>query len=278
MKNLIWLASYPKSGNTWFRAFLTALTTEKEVDLNALSTGGIYSGKNWIEQELDLDPDYLTQEEIESYQNLCFKSLGSKFPKETFVKIHDAYTYFPDSDEPKIYSGNARMAVYLLRNPLDVTLSLANHNNATVEKTIKRFMLNPEAAFLSKNDRYTNQFYQPLGLWTSHVQSWTEVGAFPVHVIRYEDMKTRPLETFFAAVQAMGLPFTAEQVQRALDEVAFEKLKKKEEEKGFRERLKPDGVFFHRGEVDRWKTELSEEQIGEIRRLNEPMMRAFGYW
>lgn len=277
-KNLIWLASYPKSGNTWFRAFLTALTTQKEVDINAMTTGGIYSARSWIEEELDVDPDYLTQEEIENYQILSFQSLGDRLKEEKYVKIHDAYTYFPGTKNPKIYSENTRMAVYLLRNPLDVCLSLANHNATTVEKTIEKFMLNPEAAFSLKNNKYSNQFFQPLGLWTSHVQSWKEVSAFPVHTVRYEDMKAKPLETFYSAVQAMGLAYSREQVAWALEEVAFEKLKKKELERGFKERLRPNGVFFHRGEVDRWKDELTKEQIEQIRKANEPMMREFGYW
>ena len=49
-KNIIWLASYPKSGNTWFRSFLTALLNDKEVDLDKMETNGIFSGKGHHEQ------------------------------------------------------------------------------------------------------------------------------------------------------------------------------------------------------------------------------------
>ena len=48
-KQIVWLASYPKSGNTWFRSFLTALLKEKEVDLNQMVLDGIFSGKNYFE-------------------------------------------------------------------------------------------------------------------------------------------------------------------------------------------------------------------------------------
>jgi hypothetical protein len=275
---LIWLASYPKSGNTWFRAFLTALTSGKEVDINQLETGGIYSSRSWIENELDVESDYLTKDEIERFQLLAFKAYGDSLDKPTFMKIHDAYTYFESTGQPKIYSENTRMAVYLLRNPLDVTLSLANHSNISIEVCVEKYMTNPKAAFMLKKNRGGNQFYQPLGLWTNHVKSWKDVRAFPVHVVRYEDMKFNGLDTFFGAVQAMGLPYTREQVQIAMEKVAFDKLKKKEEENGFRERHNPAGVFFHKGEVGRWKKELTEEQIEAVRKANEPMMREFGYW
>jgi hypothetical protein len=277
-RNIIWLASYPKSGNTWFRAFLTALMTGKDVDINRLNTGGIYSGRNWIETELDLDIDHLTQEEIEWYQRIGIKSAGDKFEGPTFLKIHDAYTYFPTSGEPRIYSGNTCMAVYLVRNPLDVTLSFANHNGSSVDKILEKFMLNPQAAFLKKNSCFTKQLYQPLGLWTEHVESWKKVEAYPVYFIRYEDMKAAPVDTFYGAVEAMKLNYTREDVAIALDRVAFEKLKKKEEEAGFREKVLPKGVFFHKGEVGRWKSELTAEQVAKIREYNEPMMREFGYW
>ena len=108
-----------------------------------------------------------------------------------------------------------------------------------------------------------------------HVQSWLVKPAFPVHFIRYEDMKEKPFETFKLGVQAIGLAFSDEQIRFAIQETQFEKLQKKEQEKGFKENQIPTSSFFFKGQVGRWKEELSNEQI---RAINEPMMRRFGYW
>lgn len=141
-RNIIWLASYPKSGNTWFRSFISALKSGTEPDLNALQTDGIYSSKYWVENTLDLDSSYLSNREIELYQREAIKYLNPK--EENFIKIHDAYTFSSVDGQPLIYGGNTRIAIYILRNPLDVALSLANHLNKTVDVVINNFICNME--------------------------------------------------------------------------------------------------------------------------------------
>jgi hypothetical protein len=91
-------------------------------------------------------------------------------------------------------------------------------------------------------------------------------------------MKANPFETFKAAIQAIGLNYSDEQIKFAINETEFEKLQKKEQEKGFKEKQVPSSNFFFKGQVGRWKEELSSEQIEKIRQANEPMMRHFGYW
>jgi hypothetical protein len=277
-KQIVWLASYPKSGNTWFRSFLTALLKDKEVDLNQMATDGIFSGKNYIENILDLNSDYLSRQQIESFQRIAFTYLSAKSKKQLFIKIHDAFTYSDTDGFPLIPEEPTKLAIYLLRNPLDVALSLANHIGKSTEESIEKYIINPAGSFLPSQNTAYNQFYQPLGTWSMHVQSWLENPHFPVHFIRYEDMKEKPFETFKEAITAIGLEFNDEQIQFAIEETKFEKLQKKEQEKGFKEKQNPTSSFFFKGQVGRWKEELSHEQIKKIRAINEPMMRRFGYW
>lgn len=123
-----------------------------------------------------------------------------------------------------------------------------------------------------------SQFYQPLGTWNTHVESWLNNPTFPVHFMRYEDMKNKPFDTFKAALDAMDLIFTNQQIEKAIEETDFEKLKKKELAQGFNENQNLKSTFFNKGQTGRWKEELTYEQIEEIRNDNEPMMRYFGYW
>jgi Sulfotransferase domain len=278
MSNIIWLASYPKSGNTWFRSFLTALFSEKELDLNKIGTDGIFSDKHYVENALDVDADFLCPRQIEKYQRLAFTHLSEKASKPLFIKIHDAFTLSETDDLPLIPEAATRMAIYLARNPLDVALSLANHVNRSIETTIEKYIVNEKGAFGKKKSMPVSQFSQPLGTWAMHAESWLTKPNFRVHFVRYEDLKAKPFETFKAAVEAMRLNVTDRQIQRAIDETEFEKLKQKEAEKGFREKMNLQSSFFYKGQVGRWKEELTEVQIEKIRTVNESMMRHFGYW
>jgi hypothetical protein len=278
MKNIIWLASYPKSGNTWFRMFLSALFHDKELDINHLNTDGIFSSKHFVETTLDVDADLLIGRQIEVFQRQTFEYLSATAKKTMFVKIHDAFTFSETDGLPLIPEEATKMAVCFVRNPLDVTLSLANHTGKNIEQTIKKFITNPVGAFGGRTNAPYSQFQQPLGTWSMHVESWLTKPTFPVHFVRYEDMKARPFETFKAATTAMELGVTDDQIKRAIAETEFEKLKQKEVEKGFHEKQLPKASFFHKGEVGRWKKELTTEQIEKIRAVNEPMMKHFNYW
>ena len=277
-KQIVWLASYPKSGNTWFRSFLTALLNEKEVDLNKMATDSTFSDKNYVENILDLNSDYLNPVQIEQFKRITFNHLSASSSKQLYIKIHDAFTFSQIDQTPLIPEKPTKLAIYIVRNPLDVALSLANHFGEPIEKSIKKYIINPEGGFASIHNSTNNQFFQPFGTWSMHVESWLTAPIFPVHFMRYEDMKEKPYETFKAAIEAIGLKFNDDQINFAIEETKFEKLQQKELEQGFKEKLIPTSNFFFKGQVGRWKEELSNEQIEKIREINEPMMRRFGYW
>ncbi len=277
-KNIVWLASYPKSGNTWFRAFLSVLLKEGPLDINRMETDQIFSDKVTIETVLDISTDYLSAREVETFQRETYTYLSAESRKTLYVKIHDAFTLSQTDNLPRIPEASVKQAIYLVRNPLDVALSLANHTGLSVEKVIQKFIVNPEGAFISLRNSSYSQLYQPLGTWSMHAESWLTRPGFPVHFVRYEDMKTRPLETFTKAIVALGIPASKERIGRAIEECKFENLQKKEAEHGFREKGVVNSLFFFKGEVGRWKEELTSGQVKQIREANEPMMRHFGYW
>ncbi|AOZ99137.1 sulfotransferase domain-containing protein [Flavobacterium commune] len=275
--NIIWLASYPKSGNTWFRSFLTALLNQGEIDINKMETDGIYSSKEYIESILDLCTDDLRPRELETYRKLAFSYKANEITKESFVKIHDAYTYSRWDGLPLIPAEGSRVAIYLVRNPLDVVLSLGNHTGLNIEDTIDKYINCEEGAFVKKG-KTAQQYYQLMGTWAMHATSWMNQNDIPVHIIRYEDMKANAFETFKAAVEQMQLNYSDEAILKAIEACDFKKLKKQEENKGFKEKAIPSLAFFFKGETGRWKKELTIEQIKKIMTVNESMMKRLGYW
>lgn len=281
-KNIVWIASYPKSGNTWFRAFLTALQlpTGNELNLNEMVTEGIYSSKHFIEQFLDLNPDYLSIEQIESFRKIALTHLVEKSVRKNFIKIHDAFTFSTKDRLPLIPDNLSMLAVYIIRNPLDIALSLANHFGESVDYVIDRFIANSAGFFGPATEGSTSaeQFRQPLGTWSMHVESWLLHPSFPVHFVKYEDLIEHPFEAFKTAITTIGLEVNDTQIMNAIEESRFEKLQKKEREQGFKESSVFSAGFFHKGQSGRWMHELTTEQIEKIKNANEPMMRKFGYW
>jgi hypothetical protein len=112
--------------------------------------------------------------------------------------------------------------------------------------------------------------------WSGHAESWLAADA-AVHVMRYEDMKTKPLETFFAAVRFAGLGHTEEDIQVALEKTRFENLQKMEQEDGFCEKTPHCAAFFRKGSVGSWREKLNEEQVARIIADHGERMRQFGY-
>jgi hypothetical protein len=277
-KQLVWLASYPKSGNTWFRAFISVLLKNENLDLNNIETDGIFSGKRIMEEILDLDADFLTANQIEHFRRTAYRHLSEKSQELLYIKIHDAFTYSQTDKLPLIPEEPTRLAIYIIRNPLDVALSLVNHIGLPVDEVITSYLINPEGYFNKPGSGGSYQFGQPLGTWSGHVESWLRRPSFPVHFIRYEDMIARPFETFKGAVEAIGNPVSDEQIRKAIEATEFEKLQQKEQAGGFKEKQEPSVRFFFKGQAGRWKEELNEAQIEKIRQANKPMMQEFGYW
>lgn len=271
-KNIIWLASYPKSGNTWFRSFLSALFNESEIDINDLTEGKIFSRRSTFEEVLDIDSTLLSDDEIKAMHASVYQYIANKSEKPLFFKIHDAYI-FDKYQKPIVPVENTNSVIYFVRNPLDVVISFANHNNDTIDQTT--IALNDENYFLSHEKG--KQIKQPLLTWSSHYLSWKNQQNIPINVVRYEDMLSDTFNVFKGILEKIGLDYSDESIQRAIDATSFEKLKKQEEEKGFVEKNPNSPRFFNNGTSGTWKGKLTEVQINKIIENHGEVMKELGY-
>jgi hypothetical protein len=277
-KKIIWLASYPKSGNTWFRSFLTALLNNTEIDINELKTNGIFSSRFIFDQLTDTDSTLLYEEEVNAIIPEVFTELkGINKQEKLFIKIHDAYTNNLNN-LPIVPTEATHSAIYFVRNPLDIAASWANHNNSSIENAIK-FINNPigKLAKQKNNFNVNNQFPQLLLSWSGHVESWTNNLPFPVLFLRYEDMLTNTYQLFSKALLFMGFNKTREEIEKAIEDSSFSKLKEQEEQKGFAEKDPDSPVFFRQGIAGNWVNELSKEQVEIIIEAHKTTMFKFGY-
>jgi len=279
MSGILWLASYPKSGNTWFRAFLTNLLREDDepADINDLVGGPIAGSREPFDEAVGYDSGDLTEDEIDRLRPEVYCHLAATRTEDPlFMKVHDAYTLLPDG-RPLFPPEATRGVLYLIRNPLDVCVSFAHHaGHHDIDRMIAA-MAHPGKAFADERDRQAHQLRQQLRTWREHVLSWTEAPGLRVHVVRYEDMKAAPVETFAEAAAFAGLPHDRAQVEAALARTTFEAMKRQEEERGFREKAPSAPSFFRRGEVGSWRDVLTPAQAARIIETHADAMRRVGY-
>lgn len=275
---IVWLASYPKSGNTWFRIFLTNLLRDQNrpADINELHRTPIASSRSLFDEYSGLPSSDLTTEEIDLLRPEVYRQVAFEANETVFHKVHDAYRILPDGN-PLFPPEITKAVIYFIRNPLDIAISFAHHSATTVDRMIQG-MNNPDYAFCSKEDRLHNQLEQKLLTWSGHVKSWTRQNAMPVITLRYEDMLKNTFETFKKAINFVGLKASDEKIKQAVEFSRLEELQKQEKEKGFREKSPKAMSFFRKGNAGDWKTELTNGQVNQLVEQHKETMQKYGYW
>lgn len=275
---LFWLASYPKSGNTWTRAFIANLLNEDPdpVDINELNTGAIASGREWVQAAFDFDIDELTHDEVDQLRPHAYRWLSDRAANYEYHKTHDAFSYVDEEGRLPLFPPEATAgALVIVRNPLDVAVSFAHHNASTIEKTIAR-LNNPKSTFCGGTDRLHNQLRQWLWTWSQFNESWMQAPV-PKLVVRYEDMKRDSLNTFTKIASFLRLPADPSNVSRAIEECKIERLQEQERNAPFKERAAKAKSFFRKGVVGDWRNVLSQAQAGKIITEHKDLMQELGY-
>jgi hypothetical protein len=288
----IWLASYPKSGNTWFRMMVANLSAKDEtpVDINDLpERGGIASARGPFDHLLLIDSGLLTHDEADSLRPRVYEELArgvqddeydkpQDAPPVRFVKVHDAYTLTPKGEPLLAGRRGADGAIVIVRDPRDVAPSLASHNHSSIDAAVA-FMNNKDAAFCAATNRQQNQLRQKLPGWSGHLSSWLDQSDIPVHLVRYEDMTADAVGTLKRALAFAGSEASDEKIARAATFADFAELRRQEQDKGFREAPRPPAGsnVFRRGEAGSWRHELTADQVARIEADHAPMMLRLGY-
>lgn len=273
----MWLASYPKSGNTWFRVLLTNYLRDEgqPVDINALDMQSNAADRWLIDSALMIESSDLIEEELSWYRAEAYRILARRSRETLYLKIHDACPP-AEGDEPLIPADVTQGAVYLVRNPLDVSISFAHYYAMTVDAAIERMGMD-EAALAKPGPRLHPQVNQRLSTWSRHVSSWIDQTRFPVHLMRYEDMLRQPVESFSAAIRLLGLPCDEQRVRTAVEFSTFARLRDQERARGFTEKPSKAEFFFRSGRADAWHAVLTEAQVFKITADHGPVMRRLGY-
>jgi len=273
MGNIVWLASYPKSGNTWLRAFLLNLITDAEepVDINkmaALTQGD--SQAHWYATFDPRPPTDLSTEDLAQLRPKAHAHIAASSPNSVFVKTHNAL--IESAGGAMITQSETAGAIYVVRNPLDVALSYADHLGAQMDDIIdlmaQRGFVTP-ASVTHVPEQHSD--------WSSHVKSWTGMLHPALHVVRYEDMASKPAPTFGAIARFLGINPKRDRLMRAVRFSSFKVLKAQEKKRGFVERTPVQKSFFREGKSGAWREQLTDRQIRLILANHREQMERFDY-
>lgn len=274
---LIWLASYPKSGNTWVRIFLSNLAAiiageSEKLALNAIARFSHSADfQRYFEEILGFTPTAQHRNEIAALRQQVQQKIADTFEGLIFLKTHNALVN--DRGHAVFNFTVTSGAVYIVRNPLDVAISLAHHGGMSIDAAIA--VMAAEDSESRVDDKLVHEIWSS---WSRHVGSWTRKPHRAIHIVRYEDMLADPLSSFTALARHLQLAATPDQIALAVERSSFEELQDEEERSGFAERPKEAQRFFREGRIGQWREVLTQQQIDRIVADHREQMARFDYW
>lgn len=246
---IYWVASYPKSGNSWVRAFLTSLITDgaktksgKRPEVIPDENSGRFY-KPFLQKPIDT----ASITELAQIRPQAHRLLARRTQNFLLLKTHSQLGVHGGT--PTITFDVTAGAIYLLRNPLDVAVTYSVDRKRGIDGTIAVMNESQREA-----TRFKNRSYEIIGSWSEHVTSWTKPHD-RILVLRHEDMLAGPEAAFRRIVQFLKMDVSDDQMARALADTQS-----------------------NSDNLGKWRDTLTEEQVAMIVRNNEPVMKQFGYW
>lgn len=266
-----WLASYPKSGNTWLRLLLIAYRNNGMVDIN--QTG------------------YIRSDTVPYYTNIVsplpLTSLGSrmKLLLRPAALLHQLATSAEDPKFIKTHNGNLRSpetppyipidlttrAIFIVRDPRDVALSMANYMGHPIEQVVT----NMASDEFGVGD--ITEIPSHTASWSMHTESWLDQKRFPILMVRYEDMMEDPAVELRRVLEFCSMDIDEARVEIAVKACELSRFRAQEAEHGFKENSSTcTKEFFGKG-GSRWRDELEDDLVYQIETDHHSAMQRLGY-
>ena len=277
---IIWLASYPKSGNTWVRSLLSAYYFTKNGNFNfeLLKNIDVYPQQKYFDVKIDKPG------EINSYWDISQEKIISK-KKIKILKTHNSLLALNGKNftKPQYTLG----IIYIVRDPRNVITSLKNHYDLDYEQSLD-FMLNEKKYIYDIREKNDYADFHFLSSWSNHYKSWINNNLFKSVVIKYEDLEKNTYKTLKNLITYInGL----HQVNEKIDEIkinncikttSFEILKYKEKKEGFSENVyskktKKKIDFFHLGSKNKWREIVPKEFHEKINNIFKEDLKNLKY-
>ena len=284
---IIWLASYPKSGNTWIRSFISSLLFHKSKSFNLKILSNIPQFPlrshfhNLVKNDEIDDLNKVSSCWIKSQQII---NLDNKIK---FFKTHHTLCKINGS----IFTNyeNSLGVIYIVRDPRNVISSIKYHFSKDNYIEARNFLFS-ENKFLGKKFDETSpnknkDMFTPIASWKTHYNSWKNFKKNYL-LIKYENLISNPNEEFKKISEflskLMNIKIQEDKIMMAIENNTFENLKKIEEKDGFAEAIKDLKTgktknFFNLGPKNNWQEKLDIEIKQSIEEKFEIEMKELGY-
>ena len=271
---IIWIASYPKSGNTWIRSLLSYYLYSQKDDFNfdLLRKIPRFIQSKFISPVANLEK--LRTEPLKIYEFLELAQTRLNLDnKIKFFKTHNACVSY----DKKWFTDKKNTAgyIYVVRDPRAVACSYASHNNVSLDISVNN-LLNETLVGIDKEEKIG----ELISSWKINYQSWKKKKDYPGIVVRYEDLidntekEFKKILTFLEKIIKNNLDTV--RLKKTVKACEFLNLRKIEDTHGFDEAVN-NNKFFRKGQKDSWKNELNQELRKEIENFFKDEMIELGY-
>ena len=272
---ILWLSSYPKSGNTWARIFLTNYIFEETEDpfknLDKISSYPRKEHFNFLEKK---DFESLKDREQNFKHYIISQEKINLNGDLNLLKSHSYCGALNGNSFSN--SENTAGFIYFVRDPRSVAISLSHHMNQSLEKTVD-MMLNKDQ-FMQPDD--SDGLLEFFSSWKINYLSWKN-SKYPKLIVKYEELSKNPFDNFKKILnfisQFKKIDIDDEKIHKIIKKCKFENLQNQEKKKGFKERKGKD-LFFRKGIINEWKNELPSS-LSELLKKNFNLeMQELGYF
>ena len=265
MSKIVWIASYPKSGNTWIRYLLGNYFFNQNNNFNVDIISNLKKfnindkllNSNAL-KVLKENPYDVAKYWIKSQENL--KIINGNV---VFLKTHNALV---NIDNNEFTNDDLSLAIiHIVRDPRDVSISYSKYRNLSLDETIK-FMISKNLAYVRKKNNPSE--IEIIGSWGFHYNSWKNgIIKIPRIIIKYEDLVDNSFKVFSRVIEflsnLMNFEINDDKIRNSINLSSFKNLKKYEELKLFKENQGSEN-FFRTGKYNNWIKELSYDQVKMI--------------
>lgn len=277
---IIWLASYPKSGNTLLRSILSAYFYSGDGDFkfdNLYKISQFPAIDHFMSLGINLDDEKKVFENFINAQNL----INQQSKKAKFFKTHSKLCQMYGSNFTDLK--NTLGVIYIIRDPRNVVTSFAHHYNLTIDKATEALL--DEKRFMIKTDKNASVF---LGSWSSNYESWRDLEKKNKYLlVKYEDLVNKKKSTLlkiFKFLEILGMQFNLDMIKlnKAIKSTDFDKMKNLEKKETFYESMVDENtgkrrVFFNMGPDNDWRRILDDKNRENIEKYFRNEMLELGY-